>query len=62
MWQPPPDFEADPPSKELAGEDVEDYPFKSPITPNIKDLLLEKRMTNKNVTSCKIIHMLHSLK
>jgi len=58
MWEPPPDFEADPPSKELAGKGtvniVEDFPFKSPITVNIKDLLLLQRMTNKNVTSRKI--------
>jgi len=65
MWVPPPDFEADPPSKELAGigteNIVEDFPFKSPIKLNTRDLLIQRTLNEKRINICKLTYMQHSL-
>jgi len=45
------------PSKELPGKKAEnivgDFPLKSPITVNIKDLLIQKMLNEKVLNICK---------
>jgi len=61
MWVPPPDFEADPPSKELAGKGTEnivtDFPFKSPIKLNITDLMIQRMLNEKGINIRKLTYI-----